>query len=383
LDHAATTPLDERVLSAMQPYWSERFGNPSSVHDAGRAARAALDWARGTLARILGCGPRELVFTGSATEADNLAIKGIFFDALARTPDNSPHLITSAIEHPAVLNTVQELRRFGADVTMVPVDADGLVDPDDIQAALRPNTRLISVMYANNEVGSIQPIAEIAEIAAASSIPFHTDAVQAAGKLPLDVGMLGVDLLSLSAHKVRGPKGVGLLYARDDIALFPQLHGGGQEYGRRAGTENVAGAVGFATALAVAVEEQQANVAHMLALRDRLTDGLLERIPDVRVNGSKQRCLPNFVHLSFAGVDGESLLFHLDMHGLAASSGSACASGSGEPSHVLLAMGLAPELAEGSLRLTLGPATTAEEVDRAITIIAASVRHIRSFVPTG
>lgn len=383
LDHAATTPMDERVLAAMQPYWSERFGNPSSVHDAGRSGRAALDWARGTVARLLGCGPREVIFTAGATEANNLAINGRFFDALLRNPAVRPHLVTSAIEHPAVLSTVNELHRFGADITILPVTTDGLVDPTDVRAAIRPATCLISIMYANNEIGTIQPIAELAEVAVASGITLHTDAVQAAGKLSLDVASLGVDLLSLSAHKVRGPKGMGLLYARDGIALFPQLHGGGQEYGRRAGTENVAGAVGLATALELALAEQRENVANMLALRDRLAEGLLEQIPDTRLNGSVQRRLPNNVHVSFAGVDGESLLFHLDLHGLAASSGSACASGSGQPSHVLLALGLSPALAEGSLRLSLGPTTTAHEIDRAIAIISASVAQIRSFSPQG
>lgn len=378
-DHAATTPVDERVVRAMHPFMSERFGNPSSVHEAGRAARAALDWSRGVIARILGCGPRELIFTSGATEANNLAIKGVFFDALIRNLDSRPHVVTSAIEHPAVLSAVHELRLLGAECTIVPVSAAGLVDPDVVLAAIRPDTCLVSIMYANNEVGTIQPIAELARLTAAAGVPLHVDAVQAAGKLPIIVDELGVSLLSLSAHKLNGPKGVGLLYARDGVRLFPQVHGGGQEYGRRAGTENVAGAVGFATALQISVEEQHDNVARMQALRDRLIEGLFERTPGARLNGDVVRRLPNNVHMSFEDVDGESLLLHLDLHGLAASSGSACASGSGQPSHVLLALGMSPELAEGSLRLTLGPRTTADEVERAIAIVSTAVAEIRSF----
>jgi cysteine desulfurase len=383
LDHAATTPVDARVLDRMLPYFTEHFGNPSSVHEPGREARAAIDWARGTVARILNCGPREIVFTSGATEANNLAIKGLALAALHRAGAVPPHIITSAIEHPAVLQTVQELARFGVSSTIVPVNDVGLVDPRDVAAAVRPETCLVSIMYANNEIGTVQPISEISANTRSAGVSLHSDAVQAAGKLPLDVASLGVDLLSLSAHKLNGPKGVGLLFVREGTDLFPQLHGGGQEYGHRAGTENVAGIVGLATALEIAVREQDASLRRMSTLRDRLADELMERVPGAQLNGDWQHRLANNVHISFEHVDGESLLFHLDLHGLAASSGSACASGSGKPSHVLLALGLTEAQAEGSLRLTLGPGTTEAQINRAVEIIVAAVEQIRSFSATG
>ena len=383
LDHAATTPVDARVLDRMLPYFTEHYGNPSSVHEPGREARAALDWARGTVARILNCGPREIIFTSGATEANNLAIKGLAMDALQRAEGRSPHIVTSAIEHPAVLQTVQELATFGVRSTIVPVNSAGLLDPNDVEAALELETCVVSIMYANNEVGTVQPIAEISAKTRSAGVPFHVDAVQAAGKLPLDVAELGIDLLSLSAHKLNGPKGSGLLYVRTGIRPFPQLHGGGQEYARRAGTENVAGAVGLAAALEFAVRDQDVNTSRMAILRDRLADSLMERIPAAQLNGHWRQRLPNNVHISFEDVDGESLLFHLDLRGLAASSGSACASGSGKPSHVLLAIGLTVAQAEGSLRLTLGPSTSEEEIDRAAEIIVSSVEQIRTFSAAG
>jgi len=379
LDHAATTPVDARVLDRMLPYFTEHYGNPSSVHEPGREARAALDWARGTVTRILNCGPREIVFTSGATEANNLAIKGLAMAALQRWEGRQPHIITSAIEHPAVLQTVQELVHFGVRSTIVPVNSAGLLDPYDVGAALEPETCLVSIMYANNEIGTVQPIAEISAKTRSAGVPLHVDAVQAAGKLPLDVAELGIDLLSLSAHKLNGPKGSGLLFVRAGVRPFPQLHGGGQEYARRAGTENVAGAVGLAAALELAVHEQTANTLRMAFLRDRLANELMERIPAAQLNGDWRKRLSNNVHISFDDVDGESLLFHLDLRGLAASSGSACASGSGKPSHVLIAIGLTVAQAEGSLRLTLGPSTTEEEIDRAVEVIVASVEQIRAF----
>lgn len=379
LDHAATTPVDPAVLEAMLPFFTNSYGNPSSVHALGRDARAGLDWARGTIAEILNCRPREIIFTGSATEADNLAIKGVGLRARLPSSDGPPpHIVTSAIEHHAVLHAVEALGQRGFSYTIVAVDAGGFVNPAEVEAAIRPETCLISIMYANNEIGTIQPIAEIARIAHEHGALCHTDAVQAAGALPLDVQDLGVDLLSLSAHKFYAPKGVGLLYVRSGVTFEPLLDGGGQEYARRAGTENVPGIVGMAAGLAIATDEREQRTVHALALRDRLIEGLLERVPDTCLNGDAERRLPNNVNVSFTGVDGESILLDLDLNGIAASSGSACASGSNEPSHVLRAIGLSPDLAEGSLRLTVGKDNTAAEIDRAIEVIEAAVRRVRT-----
>lgn len=384
LDHAATTPVDPAILEAMLPFFTNSFGNPSSVHALGRDARAGLDWARGTIAEVLNCRPREIIFTGSATEANNLAIKGIAWHARLAAPDDPPpHIVTSAIEHHAVLHAIEALGQRGFSYTIVPVDSDGLVDPAEVEAAIRPETCLVSIMYANNEIGTIQPIAEIAQVVHRQGARFHTDAVQAAGALALDVQALDVDLLSLSAHKFYAPKGVGLLYARSGVAFEPLIDGGGQEYARRAGTENVPGIVGIAAGLAIATEEQERRTEHARMLRDRLTEGLLERIPDSRLNGHAERRLPNNVNVSFAGVDGESILLDLDLNGIAASSGSACASGSNEPSHVLRAIGLSEDLAEGSLRLTVGKDTTDAEIDRAIEVIANAVERVRQLARAG
>lgn len=378
LDHAATTPVDPRVVDAMLRYFTTSYGNPSSVHEPGRDARAGLDWARGTLARIFGCRPRELIFTSGATEANNLALKGVLELAMLDRPDAPHHVITTTIEHHAVLHTVEALGALGAEVTIIPVDASGIVDPADVEAALRPHTRLISVMYANNEIGTIQPLESIARIARRHGVPFHTDAVQAAAALPIAVDELGVDLMSISAHKFYGPKGAGLLYAREGVRLWPAIHGGGQERGLRAGTENVPGIVGLAAALALAVDEREARNAHNLKLRERLIEGLLERVPDAYLNGDRERRLPNNVNVGFDGVDGESVLLDLDLNGIAASSGSACASATNEPSHVLLAIGLSETAADGTLRLTVGRSNTLEDIDRVVETIAASVARVRS-----
>lgn len=376
LDHAATTPVDPRVLDAMLPFFTERFGNPSSIYALGRDARAGLDHARGTLAGILNAYPRELVMTSGATESNNLAIKGIADWNLLRSTGKN-HIVTTAIEHPSVLQTAEALTRHGFDVTFVAPSSDGIIDPRAIEAELRPETCLVSVMYANNEIGTIQPISEIAGLVRAHGIPFHTDAVQAAGALSLDVQQLGVDLLTLSAHKFYGPKAVGLLYVRRGSNVAWQQHGGGQENTRRGGTENSPGIVGMATALRLASEELSARTAHVTALRDRLFEGILERAPDSRANGHRLRRLPNNVNISFAGVAGETILLNLDMLGIAASSGSACSTGSTEPSHVLLALGLDPETAGGSLRLTLGKDTTVAEIDRAIDAVVEAVSRVR------
>ncbi len=358
LDHAATTPTDPAVLERMLPYFSERFGNPSSIYRLGRLSFDALDTAHETVAAALGCRPTEVLFTGGGSEADNLAIKGIAYAQRRR----GNHLITSAVEHHAVLHTCQQLEREGYTVTYLPVDRDGLVDPQDVAAAMTDETALVTIMYANNEIGCIQPIAEIGRICRARRVPFHTDAVQAGALLDLDVGALGVDLLTLSSHKFYGPKGVGILYVRQGTRIQPQILGGSQERNRRAGTENVPGAVGAAYALERVRSEREREVPRLAALRDRLIEGVL-RMPGARLTGHASRRLPNHASFAFAGVEGESLLLNLDLIGVAASSGSACTTGAAEPSHVLTAIGLGADEARGHLRLTLGHSTSDEDID--------------------
>ena len=375
LDHAATTPVDSRVIEAMLPYFTQRYGNPSSIYAAGRDARAALDHARARIARLLNCQAREIVFTSGGTESDNLAIKGVAW--WHRLQGRGNHIVTTAFEHHAVLHSTQYLEKFGFAVTYVRPGPDGLVRVEEIEAALRPDTVLISVMYANNEIGTIQPIAEIGRLARERGITFHTDAVQAAGMLPLDVEALSADLLSLSAHKFYAPKGVGLLYVRHQTPILWQQHGGAQESNRRAGTENVPGIVAMATALELAYAELEQRNAHIQRLRDRLIDGLLTRIPGTRLNGDRERRLPNNVNVSFEGVDGETVLLNLDMHGIAASSGSACTTGSTEPSHVLLSLGLHPEAVSSSIRLTLGKDNTEAEIDRTLDVLEETVIRLR------
>ncbi len=374
LDHAATTPLDSRVLEAMLPYLTERFGNPSSIHRLGREARQALDEARESVAQVLNASPQEIIFTSGGTEADNLAIKGVT-QALSREGKGN-HIITSAIEHHAVLHTCDYLERLGFQVTRLPVDAYGLVQPEVLTEAIRPETILVSIMYANNEVGTIEPISELAEVAHRHGVYFHTDAVQAGGALSLDVQALGVDLLSLSAHKFYGPRGVGVLYVRRGVPLLPQIHGGGQERNRRSSTENVAGIVGLAAALRLAQEERESFNAHCLRLRDRLIAGLLGRIPSARLSGHPTRRLPNNAHFCFEHVDGESLLVRLDQEGICASGGSACSAGALEPSHVLTAMGLPPEVARGALRLTVGRRNTAEQIERVLDLLPQIIEEM-------
>jgi cysteine desulfurase len=376
LDHAATTPVDERVVAAMLPYFTERFGNPSSIHRFGRAALEALDDAREAVAAVLGASRKEIIFTGGGSEADNLAIKGV---ALAqREAGKGAHIITSAIEHHAVLHAVEQLEAFGFEATLLPVDHDGLVRPNDLRAALRPDTVLVSIMYANNEIGTLQPLAELGAICREYGVPFHTDAVQAAGAVSLNVNDLNVDLLSLAAHKFYGPKGVGALYVRRGIPLLPQINGGGQERRRRAGTENVAENVGMAAALRLAEEHRERYAAECATLRDRLLVGIRERIPDVSLNGHPTRRLPNNVNVAFDGVEGESVLLLLDQEGIAASSGSACTSGALEASHVLLALGVPHERAIGSVRFSLGRTTTAEEIDYVLDVLPPLIDQLRS-----
>ena len=372
LDHAATTALDPRVLDAMLPYLTTEYGNASSIYALGRHAMQAVDHSREQVAELLHCRSNEIAFVGCGSESDNLAIKGVAFASQKK----GNHLITSSIEHHAVLHTCQYLDRFGFKTTYLPVDEFGRVNPDDVERAITDQTVLVSIMYANNEIGTIEPIAEIGRICRARKVPFHVDAVQAGGALPIDVTALNVDLLSLSAHKFYGPKGVGILYVRQGMRILPQLQGGSQERGRRAGTENVAGIVGAASALHLAYEQLPHVRPHVQAMRDRLIESIL-KVPHSRLTGHPTERLPNNASFCFEGVEGESILLNLDMLGIAASSGSACTSGSVEPSHVMVAMGLAPEWSHGSLRLSLGRENTEEDVERVISVLPSVVEKLR------
>lgn len=380
LDHAATTPVRPEVLEAMLPYFSQRFGNPSSIHILGQEARKALEDARETVAHVLGCRASEVIFTSGGTESDNAAIKGVAL-ALRQTGN---HIITSAIEHHAVLHTCHQLEQLGFQTTLVPVDRYGMVDPDAVGRAITERTILVSIMYANNEVGTVEPIADIAQVvrergkALGRRIPFHTDAVQAAGFLDLRVDALGVDLLSLSAHKFHGPKGVGVLYIRRNTPFEPLLMGGGQERERRSGTENVPGIVGLATALALAEEERPRVSARLSRLRDYFIARVLEGVPGAILNGHPTQRLPNNAHFCFPGVEGEPILLGLDMEGICASSGSACSTGSLEPSHVLTAMGLPPDIARSSVRFTMGRDTTEAEIERVLQVLPDLVQRLRA-----
>lgn len=374
LDYASTTPLDPRVAEAMQPFFGERFGNPSSVHAFGQSARQAVDAARETLARAVGArDPEEIVFTSGATEADNFALIGAAYAGEAR----GRHLVVSAVEHHAVLEPARFLESRGFELTVVPVDGMGRVDPDAVRRAIRPQTVLVSVMHSNNEIGTLQPVAEIGRITREAGVILHCDAAQSLGIVPVDVQTLDVDLLSLSAHKRYGPKGVGALYIRKGTPLVRLIHGGAQEGNRRAGTLNVPGIVGFAAAVRLALDEMEAEAARLRALRDRMIAGLLA-LDGARLNGHPTERLPGNVNVSFRGADSESLLLALDLQGVAASSGSACTSGSLEPSHVLAAIGLDAETAAGTLRFSLGRWTTAEEVDYVLGILPGILQQVRS-----
>ena len=377
LDYNATTPVDPAVLDAMLPYFAENFGNASSIHSPGQRARGAVDGARASVAGLLGAKSSEIVFTSGGTESDNLALFGV----VAASQDSRKHIITTAIEHHAVLNAAQALEKLGVEVTYIPVGREGIVDPDDIRRALKPETVLISVMHANNELGTIQPIEEIGRIAATADVLFHCDAVQAAGKLPLDVNRLGVDLLSISAHKIYGPKGVGALYVRSGTPLEPQFYGGHHERDRRPGTENVPGIVGLGKAAELARKNLQTDCARITTLRNRLEDALLAACGDARVNGNRAQRVSNTSNISFHAAGGEALVIALDLQGIACSTGAACSSGAVGPSHVLLAIGLSPDEARSSLRLSLGRMTTAEEIDQAIAAIPQSVERLRALSP--
>ncbi|HHU60608.1 MAG: cysteine desulfurase NifS [Bacillota bacterium] len=377
MDHAATTAVRREVAEAMKPFFTSKFGNSSSVYDLGREARRGLDQARDKIFKLLGAErAEEIIFTSGGSEANNLAIKGVAW-AYA---NKGKHIITSSIEHPAVLDTANWLTQFGFELTVLPVDEYGLVDSQKVASALRPDTILVSIMHANNEIGTIQPISEIGKIVRQHGALFHTDAVQTAGSLDLDVDELNVDLLSISAHKFYGPKGVGALYVRRGVRLEPLIHGGAQEKRRRAGTENVAGIVGMATALELAQTERKVESARLTKLRDKLIKGL-QIIPDTKVNGDLENRLSNNVNVCFKYIEGESLLLNLDLKGIAASSGSACTSGSLDPSHVLLAMGLSHEIAHGSLRLTLGRENTEADVDYLLEVVPEIVERLRAMSP--
>jgi cysteine desulfurase len=375
LDHNASTPVHPDVVAEMLPYFSDVFGNPSSVHGFGRAAREGVDTARERIARFLRVKPDEIVFTSGGTESDNFAVKGL---AVAR---GRGHLITSCVEHHAVLRTCQALEAQGFDVTYLPVDESGMVDAADVERALRPDTIAISIMHANSEVGTIQPVKAVGALARARGVPFHVDAVQTFGKVPIDVDDLGVDALSFSAHKVYGPKGVAGLYIRKGTRMAAIQHGGEHERRRRAGTENVAGIVGFGKAVEIRGRDMAEEATRVSALRDRLWEGIRARVPEVRLSGHPIQRLPGTANLVFRGVESESIVLGLDLKGVAVSAGSACTAGSVEPSYVLVAMGVPVEWAMGAVRFSLGRSTTAEDVDYVVERVEPIVRKLRQVVP--
>lgn len=377
MDHSATTPVDPDIAHLMVKYMTEDFGNPSSIHSFGREVKKALEEAREQVANAIGAQPQEIIFTSGGTEADNAAIIGV---ATANCKKGN-HIITSAVEHHAVIDTCHHLEKNGFTVTFLPVDEYGMVRVEDVRDAITPETVLITLMHANNEVGTIQPIAEIGAIAKEKGILMHVDAVQSFGKIPVDVNELNADLLSLSSHKIYGPKGVGCLYIRKGIRWTPVTFGGAQERKRRAGTENIPGIIGFGKAAQRAAADMAEEAHYLQQLRDRLVQGIEERIDHIKLNGHPEYRLPNNVNFSFQFIEGESLLLSLDMRGIAASSGSACTSGSLDPSHVLLAMGLSHEIAHGSLRLTLGKGNTMEEVEYVLDALPEIVDRLRQMSP--
>jgi cysteine desulfurase len=376
-DHSATTPIDKIVISvvneAMERYW----GNASSVHGFGREAKARLEDAREVIAKSLGANSDEIYFTSGGTEADNLALFGL----AEIYKDKKRHLITSAIEHHAVLDSAEYLKSNGFDLTMVGVDSEGIINPDDIRNAITPDTFLVSVHHVNNELGTIQPISEIGAICREKGVLFHTDAVQSFGKIPVNVKDMHLDLLSLSSHKIYGPKGIGALYVRRGVKLKPRTHGGGQERKLRTGTENLPGILGLVKAVQICQQEKDEEAIRLKGFRDRLYQGIKERIPDIKLNGHPEKRLPGLLNLSFPDLEGESLLLSMDLQGIAASTGSACSSGSVDPSHVLLGIGLNRELAQSTIRFSLGRANDAEDIDRAIEIIPPIVEKLRAMAP--
>jgi cysteine desulfurase len=374
LDNNATTPVLPEVLEAMRPYFAEHFGNASSIHHHGQETRAAVERARESVAALLGCRASEIVFTSGGTEGDNLAISG-----LTRAGD---HVISSTIEHHAVLNSCKHLEAMGCEVTYIPVDGRGLVDPDDVRRALRPNTRLITIMMANNETGVLQPVEEIGKIAAEADVYFHTDAVQAAGKVPIEVKRLGCDLLSISGHKLHAPQGVGAIYVGKGTVLQPMFYGGSHERSRRAGTENVPGIIGLGKAAELAREAfERGDLAQMAAMRDRIEQTMLSEVDATGVNGDGAPRVPNTTNIHFDYIEGEALVIALDLKGLAVSTGAACSSGAIEPSHVLTAMGLPPEIARASLRFSLGKQNTPDDIQFALDLVPQIVARLRELSP--
>jgi cysteine desulfurase len=385
LDYAATTPTHPEVFKAMSPYFSEKFGNPSSFHSFGQEAKGAIEKAREQVAKLIGAKPEEIVFTSSGTEADNLVLFGV----TAAHKDKGGHIITSTIEHPAILAPCKLLEKEGYKITRVPVDKYGMVNPEDVKKAITDKTILVSIMHANNEIGTIQPISEISKIIkqatgnSQQATYFHTDAVQTVGGIEVNVDKLGVDLLSLSGHKFYGPKGVGALYIRKGTKINPYLLGGSQERRRRASTENVPGIVGLGMAAEIALNEQGEREKYLLPLRDRLIKGIKDKIPEITLNGDPEKRLPKNVNFSIHHVEGESMMLNLDLEGIAASTGSACSSGSLEPSHVMLAIGLSHEYAHGSIRFTLGRLTTEKDIDRVLEVFPKIVEKLRKMSPLG
>jgi cysteine desulfurase len=375
LDNNATTPVLPEVFEAMRPYFGEQFGNASSIHHHGQQTRAAVEDARESVAALFGCRAPEIVFTSGGTEADNLAIAGLV--------SAGDHVITSSIEHHAVLFACKHLEEIGAEVTVLPVDGHCLVDPSDVRRALRPNTKLISIMMANNETGVLQPVEEVGKIAAEAGICFHTDAVQAAGKVSIDVAKIGCHMLSISGHKIHAPQGVGALYVRKGTRLQPMFYGGRHERSRRAGTENVPGIVGLGRAAKLAREAlNRGDDQNMAAMRDRLQQGILAQVEDAGVNGDGAPRVPNTTNIRFDHIDGEAMVIALDLKGLAVSTGAACSSGAIEPSHVLIAMGLRPDQARASIRLSLGKQTVAEDIDTALVLVNEATSRLRKLSPT-
>lgn len=377
-DNSATTAVSKPVLDAMMPYLTEHYGNPSSVYSKGREAKAALDAAREKVAKALGAKVNEIFFTSCGTESDNWAIKGA---AAVGAKKGKKHLITTNFEHHAVLHSFQALEKQGFEVTYLPVDSEGLISAEQVKAAIRPDTALVSIMYANNEIATVLPIAEIGAVCRAAKVPFHTDAVQAVGNVPIDVVAQNIDMLSLSGHKIHAPKGVGVLYIRTGVVIDTFMDGGAQERSRRAGTENLASIVGLGAAIEIATTDIEARNARKQEMRDRLIDGILKGIPRCRLNGSRTHRLPGSLNISFEGIEGESMLLMLDMKGICASSGSACTSGSLDPSHVLLAIGLPHEIAHGSLRLSLSDDNTMEDVDYILAVLPPIITRLRAMSP--
>lgn len=377
LDHAATTPVDPAVVETMLPFFTEYFGNPSSVYTEGRGVKKSIEAARLQIAKAINADPREIYFTGSGSEADNWAIKGIAMKNQAK----GKHIITSTIEHHAVLHTCEYLEKQGFEVTYLPVNEYGLISLDDLRNAIRTDTILVTIMFANNEIGTVEPIKEIGEIVKEKGIIFHTDAVQALGNIPVDVKDLNVDLLSISAHKIYGPKGIGALFIRKGVPIDNLIHGGAQERKKRAGTENTAEIVAFGKAAEMASEHLEENAAHMKELRDLLIKGVMDNIPQVRLNGHPEKRLPGNANFCFDYIEGESILLSLDIIGIAGSSGSACTSGSLDPSHVLLAIGLPAGVAHGSLRLTIGKHTTVEDINYVVENLIQIIERLRLMSP--